>query len=346
MSAIADETQPISEPSQLLCYRGCIDLMHERSIPFFEITPIQSELNRGANEIRSEYLENFVVGQSCIDASIIRRTKSQCENAAHLVVINRYVSGSLYGQMGDTNIDREFGHVYLTDHERRIDCIQNPTVNQFIYVPKSVIGYDSAIHSAFIRFADDPVIGALISAEFDTIFSDFLSGKPANRVALRRLVACVKLAISSDQIDTDVRRHFRESLCQGICYFIENNLDNWDLSVGLVLKNFGVSRATLYRMFEEKGGVRQYISDRRLHRAVMDLSDSAGTRGAVTAISDKWGFSSGANFNRAIRRKFGIAPGALFSVQGKTDFIPDVSHGQNNFLNRTSARNLNLDLVA
>ena len=96
--------------------------------------------------------------------------------------------------------------------------------------------------------------------------------------------------------------------------FIEQNLDSPELDVDLILKQFGVSRASLYRIFESANGVRQYISNRRLHRAVVELSEAPMERGRVGSIAEKWNFSSAGNFNRAVRREFDITPGNLFDL--------------------------------
>ena len=72
-------------------------------------------------------------------------------------------------------------------------------------------------------------------------------------------------------------------------------------------------------MFEADGGVRRYIQDRRLQVAIWDLADGGIKRGRLTHVSEKWGFSSNANFNRAVKLAFTMPPGALF---GEGSFVP------------------------
>ena len=67
-------------------------------------------------------------------------------------------------------------------------------------------------------------------------------------------------------------------------------------------------------MFEDRGGVRQFISDRRLLRAEVDISEGPLLRGEIARAAEQWGFSSAANFNRAIRREFGVTPGSLINL--------------------------------
>ena len=83
----------------------------------------------------------------------------------------------------------------------------------------------------------------------------------------------------------------------------------------MILQTFGVSRASLYRMFEPQGGVRRFITDRRTLHAVMDLSRTTGRRGYIREVSDRWGFPSMVEFNRTVRRLYDQNPSALFQPQ-------------------------------
>jgi AraC-like DNA-binding protein len=74
-----------------------------------------------------------------------------------------------------------------------------------------------------------------------------------------------------------------------ISRFIEANLVSRDLSVAKISSTFGLSRATLYRLFEPVGGVACYIRSRRLVRARNDPDRTDCLAG----------FQSIAAFNRA-----------------------------------------------
>lgn len=90
----------------------------------------------------------------------------------------------------------------------------------------------------------------------DRLFFLLLESEAAARRALQRLISCLKVAIHSPDQDGDIRRQARDAVADLIYAFIERHLDSPDLSIGFILKNFGVSRASLYRIFEAKGGVR------------------------------------------------------------------------------------------
>lgn len=89
--------------------------------------------------------------------------------------------------------------------------------------------------------------------------------------------------------------------------FIESNLSDPDLGPEKVVAAVGVSRATLFRMFEALGGVASYIRGRRLANALADLRRPIHPE-RVIDIAYKWGFRSEASFSRAFRTAYGLTP--------------------------------------
>ncbi|MEM9841424.1 MAG: helix-turn-helix domain-containing protein, partial [Pseudomonadota bacterium] len=76
--------------------------------------------------------------------------------------------------------------------------------------------------------------------------------------------------------------------------------------------------------FQAEGGVRNYITRRRLQRAVLDIAENPTRRGQIHEAALRWGFASDTTFHRAVRREFGTSPGALFEmpIHGPADVRP------------------------
>ncbi|MGW8783201.1 helix-turn-helix domain-containing protein [Streptomyces sp. NPDC055796] len=91
--------------------------------------------------------------------------------------------------------------------------------------------------------------------------------------------------------------------------FIENNLDDPDLSPQVIADRHNVSLRHLHALFaDEPLTVSARIRNRRLERARTDLA-SAEMRGQpVQAIAVRWGFSSATGFSRAFREAYGVTP--------------------------------------
>jgi AraC-like DNA-binding protein len=93
-----------------------------------------------------------------------------------------------------------------------------------------------------------------------------------------------------------------------ICRFIDANLVASDLGVERLARTFGLSRASLYRLFEPVGGVASYVRTRRLGRARQELLAAGLDNRRIGPIAYQSGFRSVAAFNRAFRELYGEAP--------------------------------------
>jgi AraC-like DNA-binding protein len=116
---------------------------------------------------------------------------------------------------------------------------------------------------------------------------------------------------SKQEATVPLRESMRRLAIASAKRFIEQNLDSSQLDVEAVSHRFGLSRATVYRLFEADGGLVSYVQRRRLLRAFDTLVMGRGARRRILDIAVDCHFASDATFNRAFRREFGITPGEL-----------------------------------
>jgi AraC-like DNA-binding protein len=93
-----------------------------------------------------------------------------------------------------------------------------------------------------------------------------------------------------------------------VCRFIETNLAARDLGAEKLARTFGLSRASLYRLFEPVGGVASYIRASRLNRARLELQAVGLANRRIGPIAYQSGFRSVTAFNRAFREAYGQTP--------------------------------------
>lgn len=98
----------------------------------------------------------------------------------------------------------------------------------------------------------------------------------------------------------------RGAVIMQIRRYIEQHIAMPDLGPDHLCKMFGLSRASLYRLFEPIGGVTDYIRTRRL-RAAFDMLTNDRMRG-VGEIAYACGFADISAFSRAFRNQFGMSP--------------------------------------
>ncbi|MBP1853582.1 helix-turn-helix domain-containing protein [Rhizobium halophytocola] len=92
--------------------------------------------------------------------------------------------------------------------------------------------------------------------------------------------------------------------------YIENNLKSPNLNANTIASLLSVSRRQLYKIFESRGGVHNYIRTRRLVACFNTISSSQG-KCSISAIAEDFGFADVARFSRAFRAEFECSPSEL-----------------------------------
>ncbi len=103
---------------------------------------------------------------------------------------------------------------------------------------------------------------------------------------------------------------------QAIRDFIDRHIGSPLLGPEMLAREFGISRARLYRLFEDEDGIVSYIQARRLRHCLATLTDPGQAHRRQGEIAFAAGFASDAHFSRAFRRAFGMSPS---EARGRAD---------------------------
>ncbi|QUS39938.1 helix-turn-helix domain-containing protein [Tardiphaga alba] len=95
---------------------------------------------------------------------------------------------------------------------------------------------------------------------------------------------------------------------------IRDHLALPELSPDWLALKLDISRATLYRLFADHGGIMRYVQERRLLAVQAALSDPLETR-RLSRLASDLGFSSEAHFSRSFRARFGSTASAYRKSQ-------------------------------
>lgn len=279
----------------------------------FDVAPLNAARCKGVFGSQSWRVGAVQFDQIITDANVHRREARHIHEAGNMLCLHRYLEGGVTGRTVDAPFTISTGTICIRDTARSFEGIQTPAVFQSVSIPYDNVGVEPDDRPALVQFFEGSTMAKVLHAEMDFYYESLKSGvDEMNRLRLNRLMSFVRVTYSGGQTKRDVRAEARDALGDEIRRFIEANLASSNLSTIAILREFGVSRASLYRIFEAEGGVRRYINNRRLCRAVSQIAEDPLTRGSITKAATEWGFSSDANFNRAVRREFGVSPSSLF----------------------------------
>ncbi|QLH71669.1 helix-turn-helix domain-containing protein [Rhodopseudomonas palustris] len=91
--------------------------------------------------------------------------------------------------------------------------------------------------------------------------------------------------------------------------YIERNLASPFLDANFIAVNFGLSRSSVYRLFEPVGGIASYIRKARLQKTWVEIVTPELADQRIAQIAHRYGFSNLGTFNRLFRNAYGISPG-------------------------------------
>lgn len=267
-------------------------------------------------------------------------TKAHVQNGGPVIVFEKILSGFEYGYVGGK--DRYDGANVIQMHGQYPPSIliATATRRQEVYIPKQTVGLDPNQDAPSRSIFSNSMIDKIAHAEWDSMFRVLAGGEcNVSQHALDRFATSLKMALGVHPQREDVRVQARELLFRQIQRFIGANLDNPQLGSSMILAHHGVSRASLYRMFESMGGVRNYITDLRTSKALLEVLQSGGGYGAIRSAQDRWRFSSQPNFNRTVHRLFGNSPKRLLSFDAPFDamVLPEFDFAADYLNNRWGA---------
>lgn len=289
------------------------DEVWQQTTAVFDLAPVNTGRHAEAFLARTWSTNLCIFAQNDFGANVHHHTQKHIRKSGGFVVIHRYLRGVTHGRTEGEPFAIMPGRIAIRDYGAAFEAVQSRNVFQGVLVPYPMLGFRPGMHPKQLFFDADTTFGRKFHAQLDHFFSSLLAGQTSVSLArLRRFISCLKLALNQGNVERDVRTQARQALAGVIKHFIELHLASPDLSTALLLREFGVSRATLFRIFAPYGGVRNYISNRRMARAIFQIAQAPSTRGQISRASSDWGFSSDSNFNRAVHRQFGAPPSALF----------------------------------
>ncbi len=289
------------------------DFWREITKPLFEASPFPDDKGRPLQGlVRSRSVGSLVIASTTFGRQRQRRDRrTVLQSRVDHYMIQVMTSGTLKGDFNGTDVSAAPGDIYIQDLAQTLTCEVEAGSRIIVHIPRlqmeKAVG-SRRVHGAVLK-ADSPITQLIITYLRGLYF---LRGPlpEMEAVAAREAVVTLLAAALNGETPDGAADHspLGAVLRQRIREFIEQNIHLPDLSPDFIARRFNVSRSHLYRVLADDGGVAAVVRDTRLDKAFLELTRSAASPRSITELAYRLGFSSGNQFLRAFRARFGIAP--------------------------------------
>jgi AraC-like DNA-binding protein len=247
------------------------------------------------------------------------RGAAQIALGADQLIIYLGLEGSSEADCSGVRKRIEAGDVAIIDYARPYHSASSDYANLIVHLTRdSLPAALLALEPHGLVFRRGSGAARLISAAMRELFSlaDDLTVNEAE-AAIDGIVAlttaCARARLAGDEAD-HVKSRRRAALD-----YIDAHLGNPRLGPGEIAEAANVSRASLYRLLADEGGIRAVLSTRRLDQALrLMLADSKDER-SLTDIAKSCGFGGTSQFSRAFRARFNVPPRQYLALVRQQD---------------------------
>jgi len=189
------------------------------------------------------------------------------------------------------------------------------------HVPYDAIGFDPSRHPPHLAVSADGAMNHVVAATLRALHLRAPAIGLGEAADLSRgICSLLRSAFRLDPARPSDPSSIQQGRALAMRAFLDRRLHDPTVGAGTLCRTFNVSRATVFRLFAEEGGVEAYVRRRRLERAFADLSAASPRRGLVRKVAEDCGFDDPSHFNRLFRKQYGMAPGeAAGLLRGSAD---------------------------
>jgi AraC-like DNA-binding protein len=280
----------------------------------FEVRATPSEIAQFQGEIDVHASTHHVLSSSRHSPLSLVRRSASCSQDRFAICLQ--VNGSAAGLAGDNPMQADPGDVLFVDLSRTLTMRQSASEGLvdgvILWAARDrilpLVSDENAVHGLVLRAVSPAgaIVGAAIRAfavsaagmrltEFDALAEGLVA------------LAAKSIAPTLAGIDDAVSPPLASFVT--IRRFIDRNLATPDLSADSIAAAFGLSRASLYRLFEPAGGIAKYIRKVRLSRAFQEITAAEFSNRRIGHIAYTLGFKNVSAFSRLFHEVYGLTPG-------------------------------------
>ncbi|WP_051340892.1 helix-turn-helix domain-containing protein [Azospirillum halopraeferens] len=286
----------------------------------FDVEPDHREdVDSFTGSMTTYHLGGLLLSDTAGSAVRFRRSGATiARSAIEHYLVQVYLEGGYAGSVGGREVEMRAGDVCVLDLTRPLSTRADTFRNITIVVPRDslapLVKSPDTLHGTILPGAS--AVGSLLGDHLRTLCDRLpdMTEREARAVAggtAGLVAACLGSTIDAHE---PPRAELHAAMLARIKRFIDERLDSPDLDADTICRTFGLSRSSLYRLFDPLGGVAAHIRERRLSRAFADLVTPQPGRTRVIDIALHRGFGSEASFSRAFRAIYGLTPGEARAI--------------------------------
>ncbi|MCO6185586.1 helix-turn-helix domain-containing protein [Rhizobium sp. L1K21] len=282
--------------------------------PVFDVAPVHPDQPFAAT-YDTYHLGDMLVGLGTFGPTTFTRSreKSRIDGIDYLLV-QVYTSGGYSGHLDDRPITVQPMEPVTLDMAREARTVSLASSNITVLIPRDLVKSRVFPHGHMNVGLRGAALGGLLADHLVALARSLptmplSAGAAAASATLAMYEAALDPAEALQQAGTEP---FREALFQRARRFIDDRIGSGKIDIASLASELGLSRSSLYRMFEPYRGVESFITDRRLAHARKALTDPHDIR-RIGIIAAACGFDDHSSFSRLFKRRYGVTPAELRS---------------------------------
>lgn len=286
----------------------------EATSTFFDVDELAAgEVAPFSAEVVSYALGSVLLGSARASGQRFRRSaETIARSGVDHIILQLYVTGGYTGMAGSRPIRVDAGDLCVLDLAQTLETRATPFENVTMVVPRPM--FDARLLQVEdlhgLVLPGDGALAPLLARHFGALFdlAPRLSLDECQAVVdgtISLISACLRGELERRDADRSVTA---EASLLRVRQYIEAQLSSPELSADAVALHFGLSRASLYRLFAPIGGIADYIRSRRLHRAFFDLASTGSRNLRISEVARRWQLGTDAHFTRLFKAAYGITP--------------------------------------
>lgn len=256
--------------------------------------------------------DQLMFGRMKIGNCTIHKSKQLNWDVVGLRVVQE---GEIRGVVAGSPFLARPGDVLLFDFSKS-SALEHRQAHQIaVTLPKDKLGYVSGVHDPIIRIEGSTAQARFVISYLDYLFRSIVGWNTEQaRVASEGLCGLLASVLGPGRGAVGNTRVDQNARLQSIKQYIHANLTSPSLRTETICEHFGVSRATLFRLFGDEGGLEKYFQMRRLEQAYVDLASTSATKGEIGRVAKKYRFYDVAHFSKAFLGKFDFRPSEILGI--------------------------------